>query len=206
MFSAWKKIDQMSAAIKTLWGVVGVLVLLNIFMWAGWKSAPQQLRLYIPPDLSRGAMISPENVPKSTVYAFAYQIFTAINTWTNSGDKDYKANITSYKNYLSTSFYNDLLKDYQSRKDVGALDRTRMMTGVTGMGYTPTNVKKLGDGTWLVNMQLEITEEVGSSDVKKVVMDYPIIVAKVNESIQVNPWGLVIKGFYQEPYRKKTII
>lgn len=206
IFNYWKKFDQLGSVIKTLWLVIFILVFINIIMFIGWKSAPQKLRIYLPPDLSQGAMIKPNEIPKSTIYAFAYQIFTAINTWSNNGEKDYKENINSYKNYLSAEFKSDLLIDYSKRESEGALGRKRIMAGVSSMGYDPKDVKVLGNGAWIVDIKLQITETIGASVVKSVFMDYPIIIAKINESIQVNPWGLIIKGYYKEPYRIKTII
>jgi len=151
-------------------------------------------------------MITPHHIPKSTVYAFAYQIFTAINTWTDSGQADYEKNIQAYKDYLSVRFYQKLQTDYQHRRENGALSRQRMMSGVTGMSYTPADVKSLGNGTWRVNMHLQIVETVNGSVVKNVIMNYPLMVARVHESIQVNPWGLALAGFYQPPYRLKTLV
>jgi len=206
VFNTWKKLDEMSLMIKSLWVVIVILMVLNVLMFMGWKSAPSKLRIYIPPNLSQGVLVSPTEVPKNTVYAFAFQIFTAINTWTNNGTKDYQNNIAAYRNYLSPSFYESLENDYQKRMANGALSRTRIMSGVSGQGYQPSDVKPLGNDTWLVNIQLQIKESVGASVVKNVIMDYPLMITRVNESIQDNPWGLSINGFSSEPYRVKTII
>jgi len=206
LFNAWKKFDELTLTIKTLWFVIGLLVLVNFLLIIGWISAPSRLRVYLPPDLTQGALIKVNEVPKSTVYAFAYQIFTAINTWTNSGADDYKKNINAYKNYLSPKFYQELLEDCATRSTTGALGRQRLVTGVSSMGYDPKDVEILGDGTWLVNMHLKIQETVNGSVVKDVTMDYPIVISRVNASIQVNPWGLAIQGYYKDPKRIKTSI
>lgn len=206
IFNTWKKFDQLNSVIKTLWIVIAILVCINLMLFWGWKSAPQKLHVYLPPDLSQGAMIRPEQIPKSTVYAFGYQIFTAINTWSNDGQEDYRKNLEAYKNYMSVKFYHQLFQDYQTRASTGALSRKRLMSGFSGSSYEPSEVKVLGSGTWLVDMRLHIIESVGPSVVKDVVMDYPLIISRVHESIQINPWDLVIVGFYKQPYRVKTNI
>ena len=88
----------------------------------------------------------------------------------------------------------------------GELTRKRIMSGVSGMGYKPSDVKVLGNGTWLVNMHLQIIETLEGSVIKNVIMDYPLVVSQIHASMQVNPWGLQIAGFNKHPYRIKTIV
>jgi len=206
IFNVWKKFDELGLTIKSLWVVIGILVFLNIFLVFGWMRMPSRLRIYLPPDLTQGAMLKPGKIPKSTVYAFGYQIFTAINTWTDSGSSDYRKNINAYENYLSPSFYQELLEDHATRAANGSLGRQRLVTGVSGMGYSPQDVRILGDGTWLVDLHLKIQETVNGSVVKDVVMDYPLVVSRIHTSIQVNPWGLAITGYNKDPHRVKTNI
>ena len=206
IFNSWKRIDDLSLTVKTLWAVIALLVVLNIMMYCGWKFAPQKMRIYIPPDLSHGAMLTPNHIPRSTVYAFAFQIFTAINSWPDSGTADYKRNISIYRNYLSPSFFQQLMQDDLDRANNGELARKRIMSGVSGHGYLPSDVKVLGNGTWLVTMALQIQETLDGSVIKNVIMKYPLLITRVHTSIQVNPWGLELAGFHQPPYRIKTIV
>ena len=206
IFKTWKILDQQNLSIKYLWIFIGILFLVNIFLLCGLLSAPNKLRVYIPPDLSHGAMINPHHIPRATVYAFAFQIFTSINSWSDSGTLEYEKNINSYRNYLSASFYKLLQEDKNTRAENGELSRNRIMSGVSGMGYRPSDVKVLGNGSWVINMHLQIIETLDGSVIKNVIMDYPILVSRIHTSIQLNPWGLEIAGFYQSPYRIKTII
>lgn len=206
VFNAYKYFDQQQQVIKALWIFIGLLMVINIYMFIGWQSVPLHQRLYLPPDLSAGKLLKTESIPKNTIYAFGYQIFTAINTWNDSGEIDYKKNIAQYRNYLSPSFQQNLHEDYKKREASGALSRKRIMSGVSGRGYKPKLVKYLGNGTWRVDMALQIQESVSGSVVKNVIMDYPLLIERVNESIQDNPWDLVVAGFYAPPYRIKTFI
>jgi integrating conjugative element protein (TIGR03746 family) len=206
LFNVWKKFDELNLTIKCLWAVIIILALLDIFLVAGWMNSPSRMRVYLPPDLTQGAMIKPGAIPKSTIYAFGYQIFTAINTWTDEGATDYKKNLNAYKNYLSSRFYRELLEDYATRAANGSLGRQRLVTGVSNHRYSPQDVKILGDGIWLLDLHLKIQETVDGSVVKDVVMDYPLIISRIRTSIQVNPWGLAITGYNKEPRRIKTNI
>ena len=69
LFHQWRHTDQQQALIKSLWIVIIILVILNGLMWLGWKSAPDRIRVYLPPDLSSGALVTPGAIPKSTIYA-----------------------------------------------------------------------------------------------------------------------------------------
>lgn len=206
LFNQWRHADQQHALIKSLWGVIAVLVILNLFMWLGWKSAPDRIRVYLPPDLSSGALVTPGAIPKSTIYAFTYQIFTALNTWSDNGSDDYLKNINAYKHYFSEKFYQELLKDYSRRQTNSALNRQRIMTGVTGINYDEASITVLGNDAWKLDLRLHIVETVTGTVVKDVIMDYPLRVAKINASIQVNPWGMQIMGYEGAPYRVKTNI
>ena len=99
-----EKVDAVQLTIKTLWGVVAILIVVNLLLLIGWMSAPSRLRVYLPPDLTQGALIKADAIPKSTVYAFVYQIFTAINTWTNNGADDYKKTFNPTKIILILDF------------------------------------------------------------------------------------------------------
>ncbi len=204
VFRAWKKLDQQGIAIKTLWIVIALLVFLNLMLMLFLATAPDRMRVYLPPDLTQGATISPHHVPKATVYAFAFQIFTAINSWDGDGTQAYGANIRHYHHYLSGSFYHTLQQDNLARQTNGELSRQRIMSAVSGMGYQPTDVTVLGNGAWKVMLHLQIVETLDGAVIKRVIMSYPLLINHVNTSIQVNPWGLVIGGFSASPYRIKT--
>ncbi len=204
-FKAWKRIDELHMALKYQWFTIAALVIVNFIAIFHLINAPKMLHVYLPPDMSHGAVVKPNEVPKSTVYSFAFQIFTAINSWPESGTKNYNKNLNNYRNYLSSSFLQSLKEDVQNRAATGALVRSRIMSGVTGMGYRDVEVKFLGNGLWHVNIKLQIVESLDGGVLKNVIMDYPLIVRQVNESIQINPFNLVIAGFYQQPYLIKTL-
>ena len=192
--------------IKTLWIVIAIISGLFAMQSVSIYSIPNRLRLYVPPNLSRGADLKVGKIPASNVYGFVYQIFLQINSWPKSGTKNYLSNIHNYRNYLSNRFYHALMQDEQRRANDGELGRKRIMSGVAGYPYTPSDVKSMGDGTWEVDIPLQIQESVNRDMVKNVIIDYSFLVSRVHESILLNPMGMVISGFAKRPYRLKTIV
>lgn len=205
-FKLWKKIEADNHLIKTLWCFIGILCAVNVLLMVGWKSAPNRLTVYIPPDISMGSTVKPDVIPETDVYAFAFQIFTAVNTWSLDGEKDYPEAIHDYRYYFTTHFYNGLQQDFNQRTSDGSLARTRIMSGYSGMGYQDSSVKVLGKNTWEVDLTMHVVEQVDNSVVKDVLITYPMRVVRVDTSIALNPWGLALDGFVSTPVRVKTFI
>lgn len=205
-FALWKKIQTSERIIKSLWGVVGILVVLNVLLFFGWQSAPSRMTIYIPPDITQGTKERPNSIPNADVYAFAFQIFSAMNTWSHSGEQDYVNAIRGYRYYLTPRFLSQLKMDEKQRSRTGSLQRTRIMTGFTGMGFDRHSVRKLSENTWLVTLKMRVQERVGKTIVKDVLINYPLRVVKINMSISLNPWSLAIDSFESPPTRLKTFI
>ena len=206
LFNHWKQEDQQNQVIRILRAVILLLVLLNGGLFVGWQTAPQRMRVFLPPQLGQGVWTKPNAIPRTTVYAFAYEIFTAITTWGAGKQQDYHSHLRAYRHYLSPTFLHTLQADYQQRAARGALERERLVTGISGMGYSADKVVPLGNGLWHVTLRLHIVETLAGGVVKDVIIHYPLTVAKVNAAVTVNPWGLVLQGFYQAPQRIKTAI
>lgn len=206
LFNAWRQEDNNRALVRTLWIFIGLLLVINLSLWVGWKSVPTKQRFYIPPDISQGATVKAGEVPSVTVYSFAYTMFAFLNTWSHDGEKDYFKNIQSYKNYLSEQFYRSLLTDATSRRSSGGLNRMRIMSLMPGEGYSPEKVKNLGGGSWVVYLKVHIVETISGSVVKDIDMQYPLIIRAVNSPISINPWGFSLAGYSTEPTRIKTRI
>ncbi len=102
--------------IKLLIGVSGVLALLLLVALIGWSRAPQSIRLYYPPDLSSGAVQTMGDIPKVSVYTFAFYIFQQLNRWPEDGQKDYYNRIYGLRAYLTPACYEDRLRDFEARQ------------------------------------------------------------------------------------------
>lgn len=206
LFNYWKKEDQFIAANKSLWVMIVALLIVNLFLAVAFMRQPSQMTVYIPPDIDKGGVLSVNDVPKSTVFSFAFQIFSGVNSWSHSGLTDYSRNIDRYRHYFSPEFIKYLRQDQKNKSKNGALTRQRMMAINSDHPYTMSSVEKLGDGSWRVHLKVNIIETVNNSVIKDVEMDYPLMVTQQKTSIQDNPWGLVISRFFDSPYRIKTNI
>lgn len=202
MFKLWKQEDKYQAMIKMLVAFNGILLIICLLFFWGWKSAPSRLTLYLPPDISGGTTIKASAIPAQDIYAFAFQVFGSVNTWPTNGTSDYPTLIQNYKNYFSPGFIDWLNSDYQAKSTQNALDRQRYMS--LSSTYSPSDVIPLTDDSWQVNLQVQILETVDNQVVKSVVMTYPLIVTRADLPITANPWGLVISGFNAQPTRDQT--
>ncbi len=205
MFKAYQQLQQQNAVVKSLSIVIALLLMILLTLALVWNHLPLQRRMFLSQDMSTGAVIKEGQIPKSTIYHFAFDMFSAINTWTNSGTINYRKNIYHFHNYLSKPFFNALNKDAFNRKDNGSLARQRVMKGVSSMGYLPSRVKQLAKNLWQVTIAFEIKESIDGKTIKNVISGYPLLIKKTNDSIAINPWGLRIIGFAQQPFQIKRL-
>lgn len=205
LFNAWKKEDQDRAIINVQKRFIFILTLICLLLGIGWLLAPSQLRIYIPPDLSSGALIKPNEIPKPLIYSFAYQVWQEINDWPLNGEQDYSKAIRTYSAYLTPSFQDSLLQDYQNLKSLGQVQRQRSLQGLAAASYDPASVKVLSSTTWEVDLTMHLNEYKNNQPVKTIDILYPIKVTRMAISEQHNPYGLALAGFVREPERIKTL-
>ncbi len=117
------KVDTQQAHIFSLRLAVVILALVCAGLWYGWRSAPTDLTVHVPPDLRSGSTRKWWDVPPENVYAFALYIFGQLNRWPSDGEQDYRRAIYGLQSYLTWVEYLDteqcfLLDDNRS---VGAV-------------------------------------------------------------------------------------
>jgi len=131
-------------------------------MWYGWYKAPENIRISIPPDLRKGAVVRPGEFSSLTVEAFASSIFRELHRWEDDGELDYGEKILENQAYLTPRYRKWLIEDMNQRDDDGELkSRKRWTLEIDGSGYNPDNVVAYDDGSWVVHLRLQIFEEVG---------------------------------------------
>ncbi|AZF53154.1 putative exported protein [Pseudomonas sp. R4-34-07] len=69
------KVDAQQAHILSLRLAIVMLALLSAGLWYGWRSAPTDLTVHVPPDLRSGSTRKWWDVPPENVYAFALYIW-----------------------------------------------------------------------------------------------------------------------------------
>ncbi|MGJ8518366.1 PFL_4703 family integrating conjugative element protein [Carnimonas bestiolae] len=187
------------AHITTLRAIVVIMSILVIAMWFGWRSAPQHMTIYNPPDLRSGSTRAWDEVPPSTVYSFTYYIWQQLYRWPTDGSKDYKKNLYALQPYFTASCQSQLYRDYQKRLNGRELDnRVSAVQEIPGRGYReassgPGSVKiQRPNAAWVVTLDLAITEEYQSTPVREIFRRFPVKVIKADVDPQRNPWGLQI--------------
>jgi len=203
---AWRKEDANNHIIKIQKYFISLLTILCFGFFIGWITSPSRLTVYIPPDIQNGATIKVDTIPLSMIYSFAYEIWQELNYWADEAENNYQKNIQTYWSYLTPQFKDILLNDYSDLQGTGQIQRIRYLQGPSGAAFDPTNIKKIGNNTWEVDLKMRLTEYKNNQVVKDVEILYPLKVTHVNASPQNNPYGLAIAGFVSEPKRLKTYI
>lgn len=206
LFDAWKKEDRDERLIKAQKHFICMLCGVCLLLGIGWYTAPSRLTVYIPPDISNGATLKAGEIPNPLIYSFAYQIWQEINYWQQDGTQDYPANIHAYGAYLTPAFKAELLQEFDDLKAAGQVQRQRTLQGITGAAFEPTNIKKIGENTWEVDLHMRLTEYKNSQPVKDIDIVFPLKIVRMHVSQESNPYGLVIAGYVSEPVRLKTYI
>lgn len=189
-----------------LLAVIAVQVVYIVMQNSVLARALETRRVHIPPDLSNGATVALDEVPKPNVYAFAYRIFQQLNYWPDNGEEDYGKEIYALQNMLTPTFLDRLKADLHARGQGGELrSRIRFVQEMFGHGYSEDRVKVIAPGVWVVTLDLSVVEYVKGMKVKDLVARYPIRVVRHDVSIEQNPWGLALDGFAKPgPSRLET--
>lgn len=166
----------------------------------GWYTATRDLPvLHIPPDLTRGVILRPGEVPAPNVYAFALYVWQQLNRWPANGQSEYPQNLFRWSAYLTPRFREALLADLRQRARRGELDqRSRGLQELPGHHYTPERVDSQSAGVWVVWLDLELNEHYRGTLVKTVQLRYPLRVVRLETDRARNPFGLALDGFATE--------
>lgn len=201
-------LEQAQWHVRTLWKVVIVAFAINTMVLLGWMHAQAKIQIEIPPAVPEsGLTLTEGQVPDTTIYSFAFYIWQSINHWPNDGMQDYKNQLSQFTPFLTPGFKIKLANNYNQLLNEGELqDRVRLMQGVAGSEYQPGDVKYLGHGTWIVFLDMQLTEMMNANAkiVKDVNMQYALTVVRFNVDAKTNPWGLALAGFAESPMRTET--
>lgn len=192
-------LDAQAAAkahIYSLYMVIVFLMIGCIGLWFGWKESPQYIRISIPPDLRSGAVVRPGEYQAAQVFAFARMHHLALNRWEVDGTVDFPKRIEELQAYMTPEYRDNLILTMQNKMERGELKgRTRYTLPLEGFNeYLDTHVRTLNDGSWEVDLQVEIVEKVAGLEAKRVRIYYPLSVVRINIDPVKNIWGLALNG------------
>lgn len=196
-----KALDGRDSHILTLRIFIGVLVIALFYTIAGWKAAPEHIKIDIPPDLRSGSTRGIKERHPFNVYAFGYYIFQQINNWPVEGIKDYKTRIESLSCYMTPKFKGELERDYERRLRRHELSRTRAVQEVPDRPYTPKRVFTESKDSWVAYYDLNVKETFRAEIVKDIFLRYPIRLVRWDVDPECNLWGLALDGYYKKPKR-----
>jgi len=190
------EIDNVRSHLRSLWIIIGVLLVVILALWFGWSQSPRYLTVHVPPDLRSGATQSIDEVPPANVYAFAFYIFQQLNHWSEDGAQDYGKAIFRISPYVTPRYRADLIADMELKGKQGELAyRVRGVQEVPGHGYAERRVDVLAPGVWVVWLDIDLFESVKGMTVKKTSIRYPLRVVRLSIDPESNPWGLALDGF-----------
>lgn len=196
VFSSNDELSSKDAHIFTLYMVNIFLMVACLGMWYGWQSTPTNLRVFIPPDLRAGAIVSPDQFQASQIYTFAQMYTVALNSWEEDAMVDYPARIDELEAYMTQSFLDENALIIEKRiKEANLLGVTRYATiDSEYTQYRPEFVTPLPDGTWNVSMVIEYVENDDGLEIYRTKSKYPINVVPINIDPERNIFGFALNG------------
>jgi integrating conjugative element protein (TIGR03746 family) len=179
------------ATIRLLLGMVALLALLLLVALVGWSRAPDHIRLHYPPDLGKGAVQTIGDIPKASLYTFAYYVFQQLNRWPVDGKADYHDQLHRLRAYFTPACFEERLQDLASREREIA-GRVRSVWEIPGRGFENGRVQVVAANQWLVGLDLHVQETYRGERVKDRLIHYPLRVVAYDVDPQSNPWGLAL--------------
>ena len=206
--NTWRRMDEYKKLARVYHLLIAVLIFLLFLQHNNLNHALRTQKIYITPNIIQaGGFDDANTVPKEILYNFAFSKFTELNTWRGNEKKsDYQDAFQTNRYFVTASYYQELLKDFEQKRNSGELNRLRVLSGYHGEDFANTDVVPLGNNAWQVNLVLRLEERLGDTVVKDVLIAYPVKIVKTQVSYQLNPYGLAIDGFSASPKRLKTLI
>ena len=196
-----KALDGRDSHILTLRILIGILAIALFYSIAGWKAAPEHIKIDIPPDLRSGSTRGIQERHPFNVYAFGYYIFQQMNNWSVEGVEDYKKQINRLSCYITPRFKGELERDYEQRLKRHELNRTRALQEMPDRPYTDKRVYVESGDSWVAFYDVNIKETFRSEIVKDIFVRYPVRIVRWDVDPECNLWGLALDGFYKNPKR-----
>ena len=196
-----KALDGRDSHILTLRILIGILAIALFYSIAGWKAAPEHIKIDIPPDLRSGSTRGIQERHPFNVYPFGYYIFQQMNNWPVEGVEDYKKQINRLSCYITPRFKGELERDYEQRLKRHELNRTRALQEMPDRPYTDKRVYVESGDSWVAFYDVNIKETFRSEIVKDIFVRYPVRIVRWDVDPECNLWGLALDGFYKNPKR-----
>lgn len=197
MADARNALHSRDSHIWTLRIVLLLLIALLILQSLVIYQRQNEITVHVPPDLSKGATLTPGAIHSANAYSFAIYVWRNLNDWSLSGKTDYARLIDEYKCLVTPEFERWLHQNHNQKRRQGELDRTRVLSEL--IPFKPDYVTELGSNVFSVALILKIQERVEGAIIKDVQMHYALRV--VPDSRKCNVMGMALDGFILDPTR-----
>lgn len=196
---------HLQAHVKTLRLGAGALFVVALLLGLGWWSAPRSLTIHVPPDLRSGSTRRWWDVPPESVYAFTFYIWQQAQRWPANGEEDYPRNLKALAAYLTPSCRSFLQQDFEFRRGNGELrQRVRGIYEIPDRSYgddPTTRVRTVSVNSWIVTLDVNADEYLGSEQVKRALVRYALKVVRSDVDPERNPFGLALDCYERAPER-----
>lgn len=179
------------------------LIVIVIWQTYSLSGISDRITVHIPPQLDRGAILNPGEVPKPNLYSFSHYLFQKLNTWEEDGYTEAPQLLDVYRCYLTPEFAEDLALIHQERSNRGETkNRKRVVREVNKKGFDPKSVVTINNNLkWVVLLDMNIQETIEDTLIKDVSVRFPLIAVKDDTNPDCNPWGIKFAGFDSSPKR-----
>jgi len=199
----WNKVAQDTRLIAILIGtnIAQFIIIIGLIVCIAF--IPTRFTFHIPPNLSNGATLHANTIPKAYVGQFAFYIWQVINNWQTNGAVEAPHNLQQYGTYLTPRFKYSLAQNNKHLAALGELqDRVRVIRPIPNENPQTT---KINANTWQVILKVRDSEYVNGVLIKDKDIEYPFKVVRYNGNAQLNPFGLALAGFTSKPTVLKTL-
>ncbi|MGR5296817.1 DUF2895 family protein [Vibrio mediterranei] len=185
-------------SLRIMIGILTMALMMSLYLAS---KIPDRLTIYIPPDLSNGAVIQANDVPKASILTNTTYLWVELNTWLRNGKEDAFNNLEAYRYYYSDHFIKQMERQYQTLGAKGELDRQRRVTLVPGtLSDFERRVIVQNKGlAWVVLLDVVIEDFFLGEKVQHVRVRYSLLVERIETNYDQNPLGLMIVGLAEQP-------
>ncbi|MBK8168632.1 MAG: DUF2895 family protein [bacterium] len=169
--------------------IIALLGVLLALIGLGVWRLPAQLRVYVPPDLTRPQFVKPDEIGPSYIYAFAKLLITRLNYCATDCAEDYLKTVEALRDYLTPSCREDL-KMHRERNASLYDNRTRKLLPVGDEIFEPDKVERLDGDVWVVRLQYLLEEHVKGVETRRRRYHYPMRVVRYPIPVQNNAYQL----------------
>lgn len=184
---AKKESDRKDKVIRAL--TIFALILLGMVIHSHYLLAnlPKEFECNFPPDTSQGGKVMVNETPRHQVYGLAFGLFQKIYRCEKDCSVEFANNIRAY-GYFYTDTYRQKMLSYAASRE--GYNRKRIRSISEHGNYKQSKVIPLGNGVWVVYLDVVEKEYIGSKKVRDAIMRYPVVMVKNDVDRENNPWRL----------------